>query len=318
MVFGAEQALEDALVHRMAQRRVVAPHAPVHLVPRGRRGHQRIERNLVDAEPAQHVEVVLEHRERLSRQVEDHVDVERREHALHGRQALPDHLAAAVLLQSFHAREQPVVEALHADGKPRDARVTVAAQRFAIQVVRIGLDRHRAHGREPAQQVQRRDQFVRIDGRRAAADIDVGEAETGVVVQLDLAPQRVEVPVRLRLVVADAVERAERAQHFAERHVHVELARKLRRGGHDLGAVVFGEAHRRLVFVAQDGEQWTFEPEHEGGKSRRFGRRSRRPDRSSDRRRWPGVVRAGVRGSRAHRAKPRPLRPAADSGTRRR
>jgi len=199
---------------------------------------------------------------RLPGQVEDHVHVERREDAAHRREALADLRAAAVLLEAVHAGEQAVVEALHADREARDARVAVAVQHVGLEVVRVGLDRDGVHRGQVADQPERRDQFVGVHRRRAAAHVHVREAEAGVVVETDFLAERIEVARGLRLVVADAVERAERAQHLAERHVHVQLAGLRGRRGHDLGRVVLVETHGARVFAAQDVQEGSFEPEH--------------------------------------------------------
>ena len=177
-------------------------------------------------------------------------------------QPLADLRAVAVFLEAVHAREQAVVEALHADREARDAGIAVAHEHVGFEVVRVGLDRDGAHRRERADQVQRLEQLVRVHGRRATADVNVPEAEAGIVIELDLAAQRREVAGRLRLVVAHAMERAERAQHLAERHVHVELARRGGCGGHDLGRVVLVETHRAGVLAPQDVQEGPFEPEH--------------------------------------------------------
>ena len=197
-------------------------------------------------------------------QVEDHVDVERREDAARRSQPLADLGRVAVFRQPVHAGEQPVVEALHADRQPRHAGGAIALQDFRLQVVRVGLDRNRLHLRRRANQVEGLDQFIRVDRRGAAADVDVAEAETRVVVEADLAAQRVEIALGLRCVVADAMERTERAQHLAERHVHVQLAGRRRRGGHDLRGVVLGKAHGGGVFVPQHSKERALEPQHPG------------------------------------------------------
>ena len=92
-------------------------------------------------------------------------------------------------------------------------------------------------------------------------------SEAGLVIQADLAAQCFEVARGLRLVVAHAMEGAERAEDLAERHVHVELARARRRRGHHLGRVVLVEPHCPRVFAAQHVQEGAFEPEHPGSVS---------------------------------------------------
>ena len=237
--------------------------------------------------------------------------------------------AVAVLLEPVHAGEQSVVEALHAHREARHAGVAVARQHVGLEVVRVGLDRDRVHGRKRADQVERGDQLVGIHGGRAAAHVHVAEAEAGLVIQADLVAQRREVASRLRLVVAHPVERAERAQHLAERHVHVELARSRRRRGHHLGRVVLVEAHRARVLAAQDVQERAFEPEHRRSVSvssgsvavsrrrRPRGRGARRPGRSSGRRRCRELAPAAAPGSHAAPGRRPPARAAGGSGTRR-
>ena len=227
-----------------------------------RRRHQRVERHLVDVELEQGVDVGIEHRERLAGQVEDHVHVERGKDAADRREPRAHLAPAAVFLQAIHAGEQAVVEALHADREARDAGVAVALQHLGLEVVRVGLDRNRAHRRQLANERQRGEQLARMHGRRAAPDVQVAEAEARLVIEADLAAQGLEVTPGPRLVVAHAVERAERAQHLAERHVHVQLAGSRRRRRHHLERVVLVETHRTRVLAAQDVEEGAFEPEH--------------------------------------------------------
>ena len=143
-----QQPVEHPLVHHVAQRLVGVAHRLLHLVTgRGRR-HQRVERNLVHVELEQQVDVVVEHRERLPGQVEDHVDVQRREHAARRRETSADLGAAAVLLEPVHPGQQPVVETLHADRAARHAGIAVADQHLGLEMVRVGLDRDRLHRRQ--------------------------------------------------------------------------------------------------------------------------------------------------------------------------
>ena len=188
------------------------------------------------------------------RLVEDEVDVERGKHADGGAKVSLDDLAAAVFLVAGHVLEQAVVEALNADGQPGDTRGAERLEDLGAQVLGVGLDGDVLHAEQLADEVERGDELAGFGRGRTAADVDPGEAETGGVVAADFLAERRKVALGLAVVVLDAVERAERAEHLTERHVDVEVAVSLaRRGRH--GARGFFHAEKPARPEAEGPEE---------------------------------------------------------------
>ena len=175
--------------------------------------------------------------------VEDEVDVERREHSGDGADALEGVGAVAVFVVALHLAEQLVVEALHAHGEAGDAGGAERLEHVGPEVLGVGLDGDLGDAEELLHQLDGGDEFGGFGGRRAAAEVDAGEGVAGGVVEADLVAQGGEVAHGLRVAVLDAVERAERAEHLAERDVDVEVAGAVPRLGRD-GA-------RRVVHVQE-------------------------------------------------------------------
>ena len=157
----------------------------------------------------------------MRREVEDHVGVHGHEIRARLLNAFHDLLAAAVLFVAIHLLEQPVVEALHADGKAIDAPFQLL-EITRNKMIRIGLGRHFLNGEVLARHIDRLAQLVDHDGGRAPADVDALKIVAQVLEHHHLFAHVGEIGFRALFLERESVERAIRAQALAERNVHIE------------------------------------------------------------------------------------------------
>ena len=217
----ADQKLADDLVETLLALVVNLAHRARKRALHARRRHERVERGLACSAFDYALDVVDQDVLGLRREVEDHVGVHGHEIRARLLDALHDFLTAAVLFVAIHLLEQPVVEALHADGKAIDATFQLL-EIARNKMVRVGLRRHFLDGEVLARHVDRLAQLIDHDGGRATADVDALEIVAQILEHHHLFAHVGEIGFRALLLEREAVERAVRAQALAERDVHIE------------------------------------------------------------------------------------------------